>query len=203
MLDQVDFFDHRRKPENNAELEAALKQAVSDGRLIPEIHHHDRGGVPPTTPPASTPRARAVDGILTTASSSSGGDGNGLGLAEVVAGVAAVGALGYVASAEPATEAVDGSGTPGASTPLGNAQPFEYQPDMPDGGSFDIAKTPNEGDPGTWYTNPGSGQMRLYGDDRKAVVDFDFDHDHGQGIPHAHNGDDGARGPGLPFFLLP
>jgi hypothetical protein len=90
-----------------------------------------------------------------------------------------------------------------AATPLGDAQPFDYQPDMPDGDAFDIAKTPNGGDPGTWYTNAGSDQMRLYGDDRKAVVDFDFDHDHGQGIPHAHNWDDGVRGPGLPFSLLP
>lgn len=89
-------------------------------------------------------------------------------------------------------------------TLLGNAQPFDYQPgDAPDGVTFDIAKTPNDGDPGTWYTNSGSGQMRLYGDDSKPVVDFDFDHDHGQGLPHAHNWDDGARGPGLPFSLLP
>lgn len=92
----------------------------------------------------------------------------------------------------------------GDSTPLGDAQPFDYRPDMPDGDSFDIAKTPNEGEPGTWYTNPGSGQKRMYGDDGKPVVDFDFDHDHdhGQGVPHAHNWD-GTRGPGLPFSLLP
>jgi hypothetical protein len=91
----------------------------------------------------------------------------------------------------------------GDSTPLGDAQPFDYQPDdAPDGDSFDIAKTPNEGDPGTWYTNSGSGQMRMYGDDGKPVVDFDFDHDHGQGVPHAHNWDNGARGPGVPFSPL-
>jgi hypothetical protein len=47
-------------------------------------------------------------------------------------------------------------------TQLGNAAPFELG-DMPSfGDSFDIAKTPNNGEPGTWYTNPGSGQMRLY-----------------------------------------
>jgi hypothetical protein len=34
---------------------------------------------------------------------------------------------------------------------LGDAQPFEYQPDMPDGDVFDLAKTPNDGEPGTWY----------------------------------------------------
>jgi len=90
----------------------------------------------------------------------------------------------------------------GESTPLYDAQPFDYQPDMPDmpdGDSFDIAKTPNQGDPGTWYTNPGSGQMRMYGNDGQPVVDFDFDHDHGQGIPHAYNWDGGVRGPGVSF----
>jgi len=46
-------------------------------------------------------------------------------------------------------------------TPLGSATPFELG-DIPSfGDSFDIAKTPNRGEPGTWYTNPGSGQMRL------------------------------------------
>ncbi|WP_187611805.1 hypothetical protein [Paraburkholderia sp. 31.1] len=96
-----------------------------------------------------------------------------------------------------------------ASTLLDDAQPFEYTPDAVNGDSFDIAKTPNEGEPGTWYTNPGSGQMRMFGDDGKRVVDFDFDHDHGQGVPHAHNwaidplSGKLRRGPGLPFSLLP
>ena len=97
----------------------------------------------------------------------------------------------------------------GGSTPLGDAAPFKLG-DMPSfGGSFDIAKTPNYGDPGTWYTNPGSGQMRLYGDTGAPVVDFDFDHDHGQGIPHAHNygpvSEDGKfnREGGRSFSLLP
>jgi len=101
------------------------------------------------------------------------------------------------------------TGVGSESTPLGDAAPFELG-DMPNfGDSFDIAKTPNYGDPGTWYTNPGSGQMRLYGDTGAPVVDFDFDHDHGQGIPHAHNygpvGADGAfdREGGRSFSLLP
>jgi hypothetical protein len=94
-------------------------------------------------------------------------------------------------------------------TPPGNAQPFAYAPDTVTGDALELAKTPNEGEPGAWYTNPGSGQMRLYGDGGQPVVDFDFDHDHGQGVPHAHNwGVDPlsgklGRGPGLPFSLLP
>jgi hypothetical protein len=79
------------------------------------------------------------------------------------------------------------------STPLGDAGPFEYG-DMPSfGDSFDIAKTPNRGDPGTWYTNPGSGQMRLYGDTGAPAIDLDFDHPHLGMQPHAHNWTGGRR----------
>ncbi|WP_037497818.1 RHS repeat-associated core domain-containing protein [Sphingomonas jaspsi] len=54
------------------------------------------------------------------------------------------------------------------------------------------SKTPNEGDPGSTYKNPGSGQERTYGPDGKPVRDVDFDHDHGQGVPHEHGW---TRGP--------
>ena len=125
----------------------------------------------------------------------------------------AASALIAVSSAMPARgQALDlgeATGVKNESTPLGDAAPFELG-DMPNfGDGFDIAKTPNYGDPGTWYTNPGSGQMRLYGDTGAPVVDFDFDHDHGQGTPHAHNygpvGADGAfdREGGRSFSLLP
>jgi hypothetical protein len=92
---------------------------------------------------------------------------------------------------------------------FGDAQPFEYQPHVPDGEIFNLAKTPNDGEPGSWYTNSGSGQMRLYGNSGQPAVDFDFDHDHGQGIPHAHNWSidpltgKNSRGPGVPFSILP
>ncbi|WP_233885199.1 hypothetical protein [Paraburkholderia flagellata] len=90
----------------------------------------------------------------------------------------------------------------GTSTALSDAQPFDYQPDISNGDSFDIAKTPNDGEPGTWYTNPGSGQMRLFGDDGKPVVDLDFDHFHNGLKPHAHNWTGSARDGGddvVPF----
>lgn len=96
------------------------------------------------------------------------------------------------------------------STPLGDAQPFEYGDDALSSDSMDLAGnlTPNMGPTGSWYTNPGSGQMRTYGQDGFPVVDFDFDHDHGQGIPHAHNWENGGgpfplRGPGVQFSPLP
>ena len=131
---------------------------------------------------------------------SSSGATDWLGVAEAAAGAVLGGD--DDASDDSAVEDDFASDAGDDSTPLGDAQPFEYQPDMPEDGSFDIAKTPNEGDPGTWYTNPGSGQMRMYGDEGQPVVDFDFDHDHGQGIPHAHNWDGGVRGPGVSYSPL-
>jgi hypothetical protein len=72
-------------------------------------------------------------------------------------------------------------------TALTDALPFEYEElRTPANPSFEIAKTPNLGDP-RWYTNPGSGQMRLFGADRKPIVDLDFDHIHNGIQPHAHN----------------
>jgi hypothetical protein len=88
------------------------------------------------------------------------------------------------------------------SGPLSDAKPLEYVADQVAGDSFDVAKTPNLGDPGTWYTNPGSGQMRLYGDDGKPVLDLDFDHVHNGLQPHAHNWNNGVRDGGddvVPF----
>jgi hypothetical protein len=85
---------------------------------------------------------------------------------------------------------------------LADAQPFEYGEDAPTDGAFQIAKTPNTGEPGTWYTNPGSGRMRLYGADRNPAVDLDFDHFHNGLKPHAHNWNGGVRDGGddvVPF----
>ncbi|MDR5809520.1 hypothetical protein [Caballeronia sp. LZ019] len=89
---------------------------------------------------------------------------------------------------------------------LDDAQPFEYPSGSADGGAFQIAsqltKTPNVGDAGTWYTNPGSGQMRLYGDAGAPVIDLDFDHVHNGLRPHAHNWNSGVRDGGddvVPF----
>lgn len=66
------------------------------------------------------------------------------------------------------------------------------------------SKTPNEGEPGSKYTNPGSGQERWYGQDGKPLKDKDWDHNHGQGVPHVHDwvrGPTGnpVRGPGRAF----
>jgi hypothetical protein len=64
LLDLIDFFDHTRKPENNAELETALKKAVSLGQLIPEIQHYDRGGSAASTAAPASTAGLITDGIL-------------------------------------------------------------------------------------------------------------------------------------------
>jgi RHS repeat-associated protein len=64
-------------------------------------------------------------------------------------------------------------------------------------------KTPNSGPPGSWITNPGNGQERLYGPNGLPEVDIDWHPDHGQGTPHGHNWDNGKRGPGVPLSPWP
>lgn len=90
--------------------------------------------------------------------------------------------------------------------PIG--QDIEWQPAGPNAsvpsGDFQLAGTPNTGDPNSWYVNPGSGQMRFFGPDGTPALDIDFDHDHGVGIPHIHiwsplPGGFPIRGGGLPM----
>jgi hypothetical protein len=96
------------------------------------------------------------------------------------------------------------TGLGGATMSLGNALPFEFGDTLSFGDSFDIAKTPNNGEPETWYTNPGSGQMRLYGNDGRGYMDLDFDHKRDRLKPHAHNDDGSNRDWAVvPFSLKP
>ncbi len=64
-------------------------------------------------------------------------------------------------------------------------------------------KTPNTGTPGSWNTNPNSGQERKYGPNGNPEADIDWNHDHGAGSPHGHNWEDGKRGPGVPLSPWP
>ncbi|WP_175948497.1 hypothetical protein [Burkholderia pyrrocinia] len=219
---------HWDLPTNNAGIERTLKRAVSEAKLVP-IVNRDWGARPMTyrptpaplrwPPSVDSPQVRVVPygGGL----SASVGGGPSLGVAETVASVAddSDGGFDWLGVAETMAEAALGSGGGDAndgddgllaqsltdddtSTPLGDAQPFEYLEDLPGGDVFDIAKTPNTGEPGTWYTNSGSGQMRLFGTDGNPVVDLDFDHFHNGLKPHAHNWNGGARDGGddvVPF----
>jgi len=63
LIGRIDVIDENRPPTNNAELKAVLKEAVSDGHLIPEITEEYQGGL---YEPSSRPEAVAAsnDGIL-------------------------------------------------------------------------------------------------------------------------------------------
>lgn len=50
------------------------------------------------------------------------------------------------------------------------------------------------GEPGSVHVNPGSGQIREYGEDGLPIKDIDGDHDHGQGVPHVHDWEQDANG---------
>lgn len=60
-----------------------------------------------------------------------------------------------------------------------------------------LAKTPNSADPNSWYSNPGSGQMRLFDPSGRPALDLDYDHPHDGIRPHMHIWLDGVRGPGI------
>jgi hypothetical protein len=97
------------------------------------------------------------------------------------------------------------AGNGSASTPLGDAQPFEYSEHMPTGDDMQTAWLPSKGGPpNQWLENTsGKKQWRLYDGNGNAAVDIDFGHDHGFGIPHSHNWGNGVRDNGNAFSLLP
>ncbi len=91
------------------------------------------------------------------------------------------------------------------STLLGDAQPFDYQPDMADGDAGQIAGMPFNGAPDTWASSmPGTmPQLRQYGPDGTPMTDIDFEAHHGNPNPHVHNWDGTSRDEGAPVSLLP
>jgi hypothetical protein len=60
---------------------------------------------------------------------------------------------------------------------------------------------PLTGDPGSYYVHPLTGDGRRYGDDGKAVLDFDISHSHKRTIPHINIWRDGKRDDGESLFF--
>lgn len=153
----------------------------------------------------NTPYVPVKDRVAATASraASSGGGFDWLGTVETAAGAVLAGDAG---SRDDSAVGDDfASGTGDGSTPLGDAQAFEYRPDMPDGDVDELAGMPFNGEPGTWISSmPGTmQQMRQYGPDGTPLTDFDFEAHHGNPNPHAHNWDGYNRDEGAPVSLLP
>jgi hypothetical protein len=206
-------FAHWDEPESHEDIRRALSGLVRDRQLVPYMKREWR-----QLPRVFRPNPAAERWP-------EGGGGFSpkpeiISYADFVALQKANGELGKVASSARLTAALDplsdrsgaaGGGAVqassfadralGDSTPLGSAKLFEYHAVSPDGFAFDIAKTPNFGEPGTWYTNPASGQMRLYGADGRPVIDLDFDHIHNGLRPHAHNWGPSGRDTG--FDVVP
>jgi hypothetical protein len=207
---------------NSSDASALLRSAVKSGKVMVVIERMTQrfgggGGAPQPTRGTSAigPSRQSF------AEMAAGGSGSSAMLVDAVStpksyswlqsydDVSAVDLINYIQSVIGSTPGDAAALDADPSTPLGDAQAFEYSDESSSDGAFEIAKTPNTGESGTWYTNPGSGQMRLYGAGGNPAVDFDFDHDHGQGIPHAHNWainpltGKSQRGPGVPMSILP
>ena len=192
-----------------------LRDAVRDGWLVPAIDRAWRGGrqvirfyAPQSWPKRAPEPKPSVYGFLGGQLVPFGPDGRLVDNSPYVPLKSSGGAdwLGTIQAAAQAVvgndSSLDNDTVSDNSTLLGDAQPFDYSPVQVGGNSFDVAKTPNLGEPGSWYTNPGSGQMRLYGNDGKPVLDLDFDHVHNGLQPHAHNWTNGVRDGGsavVPF----
>jgi hypothetical protein len=220
-------------PVDGNDVTRILRDAVRDGWLIPAIDRAWRGsrrvarfyapqswpkrapdpkpivyGVRdgqfiPLNPDGSfvdyTPYVPVKDRVAAAASTaaSSGGGFDWLGAVETVAGAALGG------DAASGDDGAFGAGED--STPLGDAQAFEYQPDVPGGDVDELAGMPFNGEPGTWISSmPGTmPQMRQYGPNGTPLTDFDFEAHHGNPNPHAHNWDGYNRDEGAPVSLLP
>ncbi|MCS6599930.1 hypothetical protein N4S61_07460 [Burkholderia pseudomallei] len=92
-----------------------------------------------------------------------------------------------------------------SSTPLGDAQPFEYSEDSPVGDTDQLAGMPFNGAPNSWASSmPGTmPQLRQYGPGGTPMTDIDFESHHGNPNPHAHNWEGTSRDEGAPVSILP
>ncbi|MEX3858742.1 hypothetical protein QF001_007422 [Paraburkholderia youngii] len=107
--------------------------------------------------------------------------------------------------ARPGDVLPDGTIATPVSTPLGDAQAFDYQSEMPGGAADEVAGMPFKGAPGTWISSmPGTmPQLRQFGPNGTPLTDFDLEAHHGNPNPHAHNWDGYIRDEGAPVSLLP
>ena len=174
LLEQIGEIADVRPPTNNAELEAVLKQAASEGWLIPEIDEYQGGSYAPPADAVSATRenggilapAAAFEsyggGVLRSSApilsgpydpatqavrlnaargiaSSDGGavDGSDSDLFGVVESAAAA----LLGGGDDSDDDVFSADSGDDSTPLGDAQPFDYQPDLPDGDVEQLAKS--------------------------------------------------------------
>ncbi|SAK68361.1 hypothetical protein AWB82_03974 [Caballeronia glebae] len=146
---------------------------------------------------------RAVSNLASGASGAGGSGFDWMSVIEAAGGALAGTVLGGAdASSNSTLRNFENSGNAGSL--LGDAQPFEYEPDMVGEDTFDLAGLPFDGDPGWIESGPKQKkQWRMYGADGTPVVDIDFDDHHGQPNPHAHNWEGKGGDHGWPVSIFP
>ncbi|CAM2177681.1 conserved hypothetical protein [Paraburkholderia sacchari] len=172
---------------------------VRDGQFVPL---NDNGYFIDLTP--YVPVAARVAATASSAASSGGGT-DWLGVVEEAVGALLGGDSGSDDNSDGAPGMANSLTSGDDSTPLGDAQPFEYSADIRGGDGEQIAGMPFNGEPGTWISSmPGTmPQMRQYGANGTPLTDFDLEAHHGNPNPHAHNWDGYNRDEGAPVSLLP
>lgn len=201
---------HWNLPSDNAGIERALKQAVSDGKLVPVVNR-DYRLMPRTFSPTPAPLrwpSSSGGGVARSASSTMQWDSmNAVSVAAETIARAVQG--GDDTDAAPAGDGAvadtDAFVCDDASTSLADAQPFVYVDDLPNADAEQIAGMPFNGTPGSWASSmPGSmRQLRQYGLNGTPLTDIDFEAHHGNPNPHAHNWEGTYRDEGAPVSLLP
>ena len=169
---------HWDQPTNNAGVRRMLCKTVANKRLIPVVNREYRGQ-PRVARPDSAPLrwpAPASAGVAAAPEIIS--------YIDFVALQRANGELG--GPARLVGQASD------ESTALGNAQPLEYQPEVPSGNTFDIAAR-NVGmsgnPPGTFRLNPNGLDTDYFDGNGNLSAQYHESH----GAPHGHNVLDGKR----------
>jgi hypothetical protein len=205
-------------PVDGEDVTRILREAVHDGWLVPAIHRAWRGSSRVARPyaPQSWPR-RAPDPKPTVygvrngqfvpldangffiertpyvpATATSGGGFDWLGSVEAVAGAVLGGKESGISDGDGMSEMADSLMDGDDSTPLGNAQAFQYGDDAASGDVTELAgrgvrMTGNE--PGGYRINPNGQDVDYFDSDGNLCAQYHASH----GEPHGHNFFDGKR----------
>lgn len=169
---------HWNQPTDNAGVRQMLCEAVANKRLIPVVNREYRGQprvARPDPAPLKWPAPTSA-GVATAPEIIS--------YIDFVALQRANGELGD--SARLVDQASDDS------TALGNAQPFDYQPEVPSDNTFDIAARDvgmSGNPPGTFRLNPNGLDTDYFDGNGNLSAQYHESH----GAPHGHNVFDGKR----------
>ncbi|MBF3779003.1 hypothetical protein ISJ10_09335 [Burkholderia pseudomallei] len=203
---------------NPSDASALLRSAVKNGRVTVVIERAMKrlggGGGAPQPTRGSSAIASSRQSFAEMAAS---GSGSSAMLSDAVTApksyswmqsyddVSADDLIKYLESVVDSTPRVAVAPAADSSTPLADAQPFEYSEDSPVGDTDQLAGMPFNGAPNSWASSmPGTmPQLRQYGPAGTPMTDIDFESHHGNPNPHAHNWEGTSRDEGAPVSILP